>query len=197
MDDLPPQPVIAGVDEVGRGPLIGNVVTAAVILPADCDLPLNDSKKLSERKREILAEQIKQQAVDYYIAWATPEEIDELNILQATFLAMKRAIEGLKTPFDLVQVDGNKCPKIRHRCEAIVKGDGLIAQISAASILAKVARDQEMKELDALYPQYAFSQHKGYPTKLHLQKIHELGLIDGYRKSFHPVQQVLQRAQKN
>lgn len=188
--------IAVGVDEVGRGPLIGNVVTAAVILPNDCKLPLNDSKKLSEKKRLFLAEQIKQEAIDFHVAWATPEEIDELNILQATFLAMRRAVEGLKKPFDVVLVDGNKCPKINADCRAIVKGDGKVAEISAASILAKVTRDEEMMLLHDCFPAYGFAQHKGYPTKLHLEKIRQFGLIEGYRKSFRPVQEILLNRQK-
>lgn len=187
---------IVGVDEVGRGPLIGNVVAAAVILDPNCDLPLNDSKKLSEKKRQWLSEEIKSQALDYQIAFATPEEIDQLNILQATFLAMRRAINGLSQAFDLVQVDGNKCPQIRQNCQAIVKGDGKVPEISAASILAKVARDREMILLDEQYPEYGFASHKGYPTKMHLDKISKLGLIPGYRKSFKPVQTILQLTHK-
>lgn len=191
------QQIIVGVDEVGRGPLIGNVVTAGVILPDDCHLPLNDSKKLSEKKRQQLSEQIKKQAVGYHIACASPQEIDELNILQATFLAMRRAVEGLNIAFDQVLVDGNKCPSLNCECQAIVGGDGLIAEISAASILAKVARDEEMILLDQKYPQYGFAKHKGYPTKLHLEKIAEFGLIEGYRKSYKPVQNILHSTQNN
>jgi len=183
--------VWVGVDEVGRGPLIGNVVTAAVILPPDCQLPLKDSKKLSEKKRLILAKQIKQEALDYHIAFATPEEIDELNILQATLLAMQRAVEGLKLPFDRVMVDGNRCPSIEQPCEAVVKGDDKVLQISAASILAKVYRDQEMIDLDQKYPQYGFAKHKGYPTKAHLAAIKAFGTIHGYRKSYKPIRELL------
>ncbi len=183
--------IIAGVDEVGRGPLIGNVVTAAVILPEDCDLPLNDSKKLSEAKREALFETIKSEALDYAIAFATPEEIDQLNILQATLLAMQRAVAQLTQPFDEVWVDGNRCPSFDKPCRAIVKGDGKVAAISAASILAKVTRDREMKALDDLYPHYGFAQHNGYPTKAHLAAIGKYGLIEGYRHSYKPVQAIL------
>lgn len=179
--------IYVGVDEVGRGPLIGNVVAAAVILPDYCQLPLKDSKKLSEKKRLILAEKIKQEAIDYHIGFATPEEIDTINILQATMLAMKRAVEGLKVSYDKVMVDGNRCPSIECECEAIIKGDDKVLQISAASILAKVYRDQEMIELDKKYPQYGFAQHKGYPTKAHLAAINEFGTINGYRKSYKPI----------
>lgn len=183
--------IIVGVDEVGRGPLIGDVVAAAVILPLGCDLPLQDSKKLTAAKRVYLAELIKEQALAYCIASASPAEIDELNILQATLLAMRRAIEGINIPYDQVLVDGNRCPKINSPCEAIVKGDAKVLAISAASILAKVLRDQQMIELDRLYPAYGFAQHKGYPTKGHLNAIKTLGLIEGYRKSFKPVQILL------
>lgn len=176
-----------GVDEVGRGPLIGDVVAAAVILPDGCHLPLKDSKKLSEKKRNALAESIKQEAVDYCIAIASPVEIDQLNILHATMLAMTRAVNGLKTPFHKVLVDGNRCPELDCPCEAIVKGDGLVASISAASILAKVYRDEQMLSLHQQYPHYGFDQHKGYPTKLHLQRLAEHGIIPGYRLSFKPV----------
>ncbi len=185
--------VIAGVDEVGRGPLIGNVVTAAVILPEDCQLPLNDSKKLSAAKREALFEQIQAEAVDYAIAYATPEEIDALNILQATMLAMQRAVAGLKQPFDEVWVDGNRCPRLDQPCRPIIKGDGKVAAISAASILAKVTRDREMQALDEQYPEYGFARHNGYPTAAHLDAIQKYGLIQGYRKSFKPVQKILQQ----
>lgn len=183
---------VVGVDEVGRGPLVGDVVAAAVILPVDCDLPLQDSKKLSEKKRIFLAELIKEQAVAYCIASASPSEIDELNILNATMLAMQRAIEGISHAYDQVLVDGNRCPNIAKPCEAIVKGDAKVMAISAASILAKVTRDQQMIELDRLYPDYGFAQHKGYPTAAHLSAIQNMGLIEGYRKSFKPVQRILE-----
>lgn len=188
--------IIVGVDEVGRGPLIGDVVAAAVILPQDCDLPLMDSKKLSEKKRETLYDQIKQQALAYSIQIASPAEIDELNILQATMLAMSRAIEDVASQkdFDLAMIDGNRCPKIAYPCEAVVKGDSKVAAISAASILAKVFRDRQMYKLDEAYPEYGFAQHKGYPTAAHLEKLKSLPLIDGYRKSFKPVRLLLENA---
>ena len=183
-----------GVDEVGRGPLIGDVVAAAVILPQGCQLPLKDSKKLSESKRETLAEAIKEQAVAYAIAVATPAEIDELNILQATMLAMQRAILELvekKHKISLVYVDGNRCPNVPLLCQSVVKGDDKVMEISAASILAKVYRDQQMVELHKQHPEYGFDQHKGYPTVKHLLAIQENGLIEGYRKSFKPVKKML------
>lgn len=186
------QKLIAGVDEVGRGPLIGDVVTAAVILdPAKPIAGLADSKKISEKKRETLAEIIRRDALCWAIGRASPQEIDELNILQATMLAMTRAVQGLSIQPEHVMVDGNRCPKWSYSSQAIVKGDGLIAQISAASIIAKVARDHEMFDLDKLHPEYGFAQHKGYPTPLHLAKLNELGPLSIHRMSFKPVQLAL------
>jgi ribonuclease HII len=181
------QDIIAGVDEVGRGPLIGDVVTAAVVLTDDCDLALMDSKKLSEKKLAYFYDLIIEQAVDYKIARATAEEIDQLNILSATMLAMQRAVNGLSEKVDKVLVDGNRCPDIDYPCEAIIKGDGKVLAISAASILAKVTRDNEMRELDKQYPEYGFAKHKGYPTKFHLEQMDQFGLIPGYRQSYKPV----------
>ncbi|TPH13865.1 ribonuclease HII [Litorilituus lipolyticus] len=188
---------IAGVDEVGRGPLVGDVVTAAVILDSDNPIEgLMDSKKLSEKKREILAEQIKEHAIAWAIGRATPEEIDTLNILHATMLAMQRAVQSLAVEPDFVLVDGNRCPTFigshgELSSEAVVKGDARVAEISAASILAKVARDHDMIALDKEYPEYGFAKHKGYPTKAHLEKIIEHGVLDNYRQSFKPVAKVL------
>lgn len=180
--------LIAGVDEVGRGPLIGAVVTAAVILDPNNPIEgLTDSKKLSHKKRLILAEEIKQKAKAWALGRAEPEEIDELNILHATMLAMQRAVNQLKITPHFVLVDGNRIPQLAMPAQAVVKGDSLVAEISAASILAKVARDQEMEELDQRYPQYAFAQHKGYPTKLHLEKLAEYGVLPEHRRSFAPV----------
>ena len=190
-EDADSKRLIAGVDEVGRGPLVGNVVAAAVILPENCKLPLNDSKKLSETRREALFEAIQAESVDYAIAIATPEEIDQRNILQATLLAMQRAVAQLQHPFHEVWVDGNRCPKFTVPCRAIVKGDMKVAAISAASILAKVTRDRQMNLLDQQYPHYGFAQHKGYPTQAHLAAIKKYGLIPGYRHSFKPVQSIL------
>lgn len=188
---------IAGVDEVGRGPLVGDVVTAAVILDPDNPIEgLMDSKKLSEKKRTALAEEIKEKAIAWSLGRANPEEIDTLNILHATMLAMQRAVQGLAILPDYVLVDGNRTPtfaseKGNINSQAVVKGDDRVAEISAASILAKVTRDEEMIALDKLHPEYGFAKHKGYPTKLHLEKIIELGVLDCYRQSFKPVARVL------
>jgi ribonuclease HII len=185
---------VAGVDEVGRGPLVGDVVTAAVILDPNRPIAgLADSKKLSEKKRLFLAEQIKQHALAWSIGRASPEEIDQLNILHATLLAMTRAVEGLAIVPQHVMVDGNRCPQWQYSSEAVIKGDSLIAEISAASIIAKVTRDQEMLALDQRYPAYGFAKHKGYPTKYHLEKLMEFGPLQEYRMSFKPVQQSLAR----
>ena len=184
---------IAGVDEVGRGPLVGNVVTAAVILDPENPIEgLMDSKKLSDKKRQLLAIEIKQHAIAWAIGSASPEEIDTLNILHATMLAMQRAVLGLEVQPDHVLVDGNRCPTFvgennNIASQSVVKGDERVAEISAASILAKVERDDEMIALDKLHPQYGFAQHKGYPTKAHLEKIKQYGVLDNYRRSFKPV----------
>jgi ribonuclease HII len=190
--------LIAGVDEVGRGPLVGDVVTAAVILDPNQPISgLNDSKKLSEKRREALFDEICEKALCYHIGRASPAEIDELNILHATMLAMQRAVAGLNLAPKLVLVDGNRSPVFSHNSQSIVshsiiKGDGLIASISAASIIAKVTRDREMDALDAAYPQYGFAKHKGYPTKAHFEAIAEHGVFDQYRKSFKPVKALLE-----
>lgn len=186
--------LIAGVDEVGRGPLIGAVVTAAVILDPNNPIEgLADSKKLSEKKRLALAAEIKQKALVWALGRAEAEEIDKLNILQASLLAMTRAVEALRIRPQFVLLDGNKIPNdLDIPAQAVVKGDSLVAEISAASILAKVARDQEMEELDRQYPEYAFAQHKGYPTKLHLEKLTALGPLPQHRRSFAPVRKVLE-----
>ena len=184
--------LIAGVDEVGRGPLVGAVMTAAVILDPNNPIKgLADSKKLSEKKRLALAEEIKQKALAWSLGRAEPEEIDELNILHATMLAMQRAINTLKIRPHFVLVDGNRIPKLDIPAQAVIKGDSLVAEISAASILAKVARDQEMVELDFQFPQYEFAKHKGYPTKVHLEKLAEFGALPQHRRSFAPVRKVL------
>jgi ribonuclease HII len=183
----------AGVDEVGRGPLIGAVVTAAVILPDNFDLPgLTDSKKLSAKKREALAIAIKTQAIAWCVAESSVEEIDHLNILQATLLAMRRAVDGLSVVPQGVYVDGNRCPKNMHiPCQAVVKGDGLVPAISAASILAKVARDAQMDRLHEQFPSYGFDQHKGYPTAAHLAALTHHGVLPEHRRSFAPVKALL------
>ena len=183
---------IAGVDEVGRGPLAGAVVTAAVILDPDKPIKgLDDSKKLTEKRREVLAAEIKNKALCYFIARAEHEEIDELNIFHATLLAMKRAVEGLTISPDKVLVDGKFCPDISFPCEAVIKGDSRVAAISAASIIAKVARDNEMITLDKKYPGYGFAKHKGYPTKVHIEALQKLGITPIHRKSYKPVQKIL------
>lgn len=180
--------LVAGVDEVGRGPLVGNVVAAAVILDPDQPIQgLADSKKISEKKRELLFDEIMQKAKAYCIALATPAEIDELNILHASMLAMRRAVEGLATQPDHVLVDGNRLPQWSYSAEAIVKGDSKEPAISAASILAKVARDREMLALHELHPGYGFAQHKGYPTKAHMAALNTLGPLPEHRRSFGPV----------
>ena len=184
--------LIAGVDEVGRGPLVGDVVTAAVILDGNNPIAgLTDSKKLSEKKRELLFVEIQEKALCYAIGRASPEEIDQLNILHATMLAMQRAVAGLTIQPEFVFIDGNRCPQLAMPSEAIVKGDLRVAEVSAASILAKVTRDREMVALDKRYPEYGFAKHKGYPTKAHFAVLEKLGVIPGYRKSFKPVKKVL------
>ncbi|OTQ48297.1 ribonuclease HII [Gilliamella apis] len=188
----PDATLIAGVDEVGRGPLCGDVVTAAVILDPNKPIEgLTDSKKLSEKKREALFDIIKQDALAWCVARASVDEIDELNILHATMLAMQRAVSGLNIKPNYVLVDGNRCPNFGIRTQAVVKGDLLVAEISAASILAKVTRDREMVELDKLYPQYGLAKHKGYPTKDHLNAIEQHGVNHLYRKSFAPIKRLL------
>lgn len=184
--------LIAGVDEVGRGPLVGAVVTAAVILDPNNPIEgLADSKKLSEKKREKLFDEIKEKALCWCIGRAEPEEIDQLNILHATMLAMQRAVEGLSIKPEFVLVDGNRCPKLDIPSLAVVKGDSLVQEISAASILAKVVRDREMVELDKAFPEYGFAKHKGYPTAYHLEKLAEFGATEFHRKSFAPVRRAL------
>ena len=188
----PDATLIAGVDEVGRGPLCGDVVTAAVILDPNKPIEgLTDSKKLSEKKREALFDIIKQDALAWCVARASVDEIDELNILHATMLAMQRAVSGLNIKPNYVLVDGNRCPNFGIRTQAVVKGDLLVAEVSAASILAKVTRDREMVELDKLYPQYGLAKHKGYPTKDHLNAIEQHGVNHLYRKSFAPIKRLL------
>jgi len=177
--------VLAGVDEAGRGPLAGPVCAAAVILPFGLEIPgLDDSKKLTEKKREALFDVIRDEAVSCGIAFATHEEIDEHNILGATFLAMDRALGQLTAPFDLALVDGNRVKGLNFPAESLVKGDSRCAAIAAASILAKVTRDRYMLELAEQYPQYGFEQHKGYPTALHYARLREFGPCEIHRKTF-------------
>jgi len=183
---------ICGVDEAGRGPLCGPVVAAAVILdPARPIEGLADSKKLTARSRERLADMIRQRALAWSVAEATAEEIDRFNILQASLLAMQRAVAVLSVTPDEVWVDGNRCPDIPLPVRAIVGGDALEPAISAASILAKTVRDAQMIELDRLYPQFGLARHKGYPTAAHLEAIRRYGVADFYRKSFAPVRHIL------
>lgn len=193
MDLIGKTMLVAGVDEAGRGPLVGSVVAAAVILDPNNPIEgLNDSKKLTEKKREKLFVEIKEKALAWAIAEATHQEIDEFNILQASLLAMRRAVEALKLVPEHVLVDGNKVPKgLNMSCDAVVGGDALHAEISAASILAKVTRDHEMVDLDKQYPQFGFAKHKGYPTKAHFDAIAEHGVIDQHRRSYSPVKKAL------
>ena len=175
---------ICGVDEAGRGPLAGNVVAAAVIMPEGLEIEgLNDSKKLSEKKRDALFDIIKEKTI-YSIAWATPAEIDELNILNATMLAMRRAVEGLPVKADFALIDGNCSRGFSIPTKTVVSGDAKSMSIAAASILAKVTRDRQCAELDKEYPEYGFAGHKGYPTKAHRAKVIEIGPCPEHRKSF-------------
>jgi len=177
--------IFCGVDEAGRGPLAGDVYAAAVILnPEKIIEGLNDSKKLSEKKRELLYDEILEKADDYCIARATIAEIEEINILNAAMLAMRRAVSGLELKPELVLVDGNKTPDVPYEVSAVVKGDGTSASIAAASILAKVTRDRYMVEMAEKYPEYGFEKHKGYGTKLHREKILEIGPCPLHRPSF-------------
>jgi ribonuclease HII len=185
--------IVAGVDEVGRGPLAGDVVAAAVIFGDSSPAGLTDSKALSPRQRERLAETIRSEAVSWSLGRATVAEIDELNILQASLLAMWRAVEGLSVQPSLVLVDGNHLPRWSYEARAIVKGDLIEPAISAASIVAKVTRDSEMVILDDQYPGYGFATHKGYPTKAHLAALASLGVSPVHRRSFGPVKRLLAR----
>lgn len=184
--------LICGVDEAGRGPLAGPVSAAAVILDPAHPIPgLADSKKLSEKQRDRLAPVIREQALAWCVSYAEPHEIDEINILQATLLAMKRAVEGLSVRPHQILVDGLYCPDTGIPSEAIVKGDSKVAEISAASILAKTARDEIMLRMHERYPQYGFDGHKGYPTAAHLAALKEHGVLDIHRRSFKPVRDVI------
>lgn len=186
--------LIAGVDEAGRGPLAGAVIAAAVILdPAYSVDGVTDSKKLTANKRDRLALEIKEHAIAWATGRAEVEEIDEINILQASLLAMSRAVAGLSIPPAHVQVDGNQCPLVDCSVEAIVKGDALVPAIGAASILAKVARDRELIMLDEQYPEYGFARHKGYPTKAHFAALEQHGASPVHRRSFAPVRRIVNR----
>ncbi|MEY3747055.1 MAG: hypothetical protein RL194_514 [Pseudomonadota bacterium] len=189
--------LICGVDEAGRGPLAGAVFAAAVILDPDRPIAgLADSKKLTEKRRDALAIQIKEHALAWAVCSSSVEEIDHINILQASLLAMQRAIEKMRQQFgiapDLVQIDGNKTPDIDLPCEAIIKGDSKVQAISAASILAKTARDAELYDLDTKYPQYGFARHKGYPTPYHLEMLRLHGVSSIHRRSYAPVRKILE-----
>ncbi|MEL0086684.1 MAG: ribonuclease HII [Halieaceae bacterium] len=183
--------LVAGVDEVGRGPLAGDVVAAAVILGERVPLGIADSKKLSPPRREALSKEIKEQALAWSIGRASVQEIDALNILEAALLAMKRAVEGLAVKPELVLVDGNRLPRWTYEARPIIGGDALEPAIGAASILAKVQRDGELTMLDEQYPEYGFAKHKGYPTREHLQALATHGVLDVHRRSFGPVKRLL------
>ena len=186
--------LIAGVDEVGRGPLAGPVVAAAVILDPERPIAgLADSKKLSPKRREALAEEIRRDALAWSLGRAEVEEIDRINILQASMLAMQRAVAGLYIAPQRALIDGNRCPELPCPAEAVVGGDGIVPEISAASIIAKVARDLEMVELDSKYPGYGLAQHKGYPTRMHLDALQKLGVSVIHRCSFAPVKELINR----
>jgi ribonuclease HII len=187
--------LVAGVDEVGRGPLCGPVVTAAVILdPARPIQGLNDSKKLTEARREALFDEIQEKALAWCIARAEVHEIDRLNILHATMLAMQRAVEGLSVTPKLALIDGNRCPKLAVPSAPVIGGDAQVPAIAAASILAKVSRDREMQALDLIYPGYGLAGHKGYPTPAHLEALQRLGATPIHRRSFAPVRVVVEAA---
>jgi len=184
----------AGVDEVGRGPLAGPVVAAAVVLDPERPIAgLADSKKLSEKRREQLADEIRKYALAWSLGRAEVEEIDDINILQASLLAMQRAVAGLQLAPELVLIDGNRCPALEYPSRAIIKGDSLVPAISAASIIAKVSRDREMCGLDAEFPGYGLASHKGYPSKKHLEALNSLGVTPVHRRSYAPVRRVLDR----
>ena len=177
--------LVCGVDEAGRGPLAGPVCAAAVVLPKVIILEvLNDSKKLTEKKREALFDVITEQALDWSVAFATVEEIEEINILNAAMLAMKRAVEGLKNPVDFAIIDGNRKPPLEIDCEAVVKGDAKSMSVAAASILAKVSRDRILRQYAVDYPQYGFEKHKGYGTKVHVEALKKYGPCEVHRPSF-------------
>jgi ribonuclease HII len=192
MDEIPEHFLIAGVDEVGRGSLAGSVVAAAVILDTSKPIAgLADSKKLTERKRDYLSNIIQEQALSWAIAEASVTEIDQLNILHATMLAMQRAVSGLQLQPDMVLVDGNRLPRLTMPAQAIVKGDNKVAAISAASIIAKVYRDRLMVDYHRLYPNFSFHIHKSYGTSQHILEIQQFGFLDIHRKTFNPVKTLL------
>jgi ribonuclease HII len=195
MDDelLIPVGRVAGVDEAGRGPLAGPVVAAAVILDANNPIAgLDDSKRLSASRRERLFDEIQQKALAWSVAYASVEEIDNINILRATMLAMQRAVDALQPAAEHALIDGNRCPQLSCPVRAIIKGDSRVAAISAASIMAKVTRDREMQALDVMYPGYGLAQHKGYPSKAHIEALQLLGASPVHRRSYAPVRKILQ-----
>lgn len=195
--DLSQYGLFAGVDEAGRGPLAGPVVAGAVILDPENPIDgLQDSKKLSPAKREFLFVEIQARALDWGLGMASVEEIDRVNILQATYLAMQRAVDGLRLQPDYVLVDGNRCPDFAYPANAIIKGDTRVAAISAASILAKVSRDTEMVKLDAEYPGYGLARHKGYPSRQHVEALENFGVTPIHRVSYAPVRRVMERTRK-
>ena len=189
-----PPGLVAGVDEAGRGPLAGPVVAGAVILDPENPIDgLNDSKRLTALRRELLYEEIREKALAWAVGHADVEEIDRINILQATMLAMKRAVEALQTVPDHALIDGNRCPDLCCPAQAIVTGDSRVAAISAASIMAKVTRDREMLSLDVIYPGYGLAQHKGYPSKAHIEALENLGVTPIHRRSYAPVRRVIEK----
>ena len=193
-DLLIPPGLVAGVDEAGRGPLAGPVVAGAVILdPQNPIHGLKDSKRLTALRRDVLYEEIREKALAWAVGHADVEEIDRINILQATMLAMKRAVEALQTVPDHALIDGNRCPDLCCPAQAIIKGDSRVAAISAASIMAKVTRDREMLSLDVIYPGYGLAQHKGYPSKAHIEALENLGVTPIHRRSYAPVRRVIEK----
>ena len=191
-----PAGLVAGVDEAGRGPLAGPVVAGAVILDPDNPIEgLRDSKRLTAARRDVLYDEIRIRALAWAVGRADVEEIDRINILQATMLAMQRAVAALQTSAEYALIDGNRCPDLACPCEAIVKGDSRVAAISAASIMAKVTRDREMQLLDGLYPGYGLARHKGYPSKAHIEALESLGVSPVHRRSYAPVRKIIERHQ--
>ena len=191
-----PEGRIAGVDEAGRGPLAGPVIAGAVILDPEKPIEgLRDSKRLSASRRDELFDQIRERALAWAVGRADVEEIDRINILQATMLAMSRAVEALQPCAVHALIDGNRCPELSCTSEAIIKGDSKVAAISAASIMAKVTRDREMLDLDMRYPGYGLAQHKGYPSKAHIEALESLGVTPVHRRSYAPVRRIIERGE--
>jgi ribonuclease HII len=189
-----PEGRVAGVDEAGRGPLAGPVIAGAVILDPEKPIAgLRDSKRLSASRRDELYDQIRERALAWAVGRAEVEEIDRINILQATMLAMRRAVEALQPFADHALIDGNRCPDLSCTAQAIIKGDSKVQAISAASIVAKVTRDREMLELDRCYPGYGLAQHKGYPSKAHIEALESLGVTPVHRRSYAPVRRIIER----